>query len=99
MTRHYLVIALVLLLFGFGVESARAEKRYFTTDIGYRCEMTFEDTLVKGICRQPRNFADFYVVYIEMNRDMNRVFLDTYYPSQYDNIMYVDRQNMNIKRF
>ncbi len=93
------IVVTVVLFMLLLPSSTYAEKRYFTSSEGYRCELTVEGTLSKGVCRNPRQFSDYYLVFIEINQDTNRVFLDYLYPTQYDDVMLIRRENMTIARF
>ncbi len=77
-----------------------SEKRFVRSPDGYVCELTIEGNLGKSVCRLPRaEYANYYITYIEFNPGTNRVFIDTYRPTQYDDIMMVRRENMTIDEF
>jgi hypothetical protein len=83
-----------------GVQTAHAEKHWFYTENGYGCEMTTSGELAKGVCREIAHpETSWYVVYIEFNTDLDRVFIDTYSPSAFPEIMYVERREMSTQEF
>ena len=44
-----------------------ARKTSFTTDNGFRCELDQEDSLAKGVCRNPRNpRGDYFVMVLDI---------------------------------
>jgi hypothetical protein len=96
-----LAIMVVCLSLGLlGIQTARAEKSWFYTDDGYYCEMTEDGTLAKGVCREIQKPNDrWYVVYIEVNPSTNRVYIDTYSPSQFPDIMFVRRTEMTQQEY
>jgi hypothetical protein len=68
-------LALSPLQVSWGVPSAAAERIIHWTEQGYRCEINFEQTLAKGVCRHPSSPGDFwYVVYFE--KAPHAVFVD-----------------------
>jgi hypothetical protein len=76
-----------------------SEKRFVRSADGYVCELTIEGNLGKSVCRLPREFANYYLVFIEFNYATNRVFIDEFRPTPYDDIMMVKRTNMTIDEF
>ena len=67
-----------LALTGSLATPARADKYGFPSDDGrYYCVLNTEQTLAKGVCRNPRIYADYYVMYFDIDYSLNRVFVDT----------------------
>ena len=69
-----LALALPLGLGTAGV--AHAERGVYFDDDGYRCEYNAVEDLVKIVCRDPRDFGDYYICFGEMRADV--VFIDCF---------------------
>ena len=81
--RRFLTVAALALVaaFGFSAEEARAE-RYVQIIEGYRCEVTFEGSLGKYVCRNPSApFRDYYVMLFDFDYNQSRVFMDLLRPN------------------
>lgn len=66
------VLALALAVPGI----AHAERGVYFDDYGYRCEINVQEDLFKVVCRNPRNFGDYYVCFGEIRADV--VFRDCF---------------------
>jgi hypothetical protein len=71
-------VALALALpLGLGTaEVAHAERGVYFDDDGYRCEYNAVEDLVKIVCRDPRDFGDYYICFGEIRPDV--VFIDCF---------------------
>lgn len=80
-------VALSALAFGIAgspapAQAAPANERWtFTNDSGYRCEMNTAGNLGKGVCRNPRDFNDYYVMYFDFDERTRMVFIDGIQPA------------------
>jgi hypothetical protein len=85
-----------------GLEPARdahAEQRVFFTDNGvYRCEQDHQVTLGKIVCRNPRQFSDYYVVYYQVDEAKGQVFTDALIPTGPGRFL-VEQNSMPIWQF
>jgi hypothetical protein len=90
---------LMTLVIRFAFAAPASDKRFVRGPDGYVCELTIEGNLGKSVCRLPREFANYYLVFIEFNYATNRVFIDEFRPTPYDDIMMVKRTNMTIDEF
>ncbi len=59
-----------------GVGVAHAERGVYFDDDGYRCDYNVQEDLIKTVCRDPREFADYYVCFGEIRADV--VFIDCF---------------------
>ena len=98
--KPFLLSLMLVFLLSTSVQPAHAYKRFFLTDEGYRCEMTYTDELAKAVCRHPAGpYKYWYVMYFEFNHDADRVFIDTYYPLDNPYYMEVSRRDMTRATF
>ncbi len=90
----------VLALAGSPAAPAQAEKRGFWTDNGaYYCTLNLEGTLGKGVCRNPRIYADYYVMYFDTDYSVNRVFIDTVRSTPNPGLYEVNKEEMSIREW
>ena len=79
---------------------ARADKYGFPTDNGrYYCILNSEQTLTKGVCRNPRVYADYYVMYFDIDYSLNRVFVDTVRSTPEPGYYQIEKEEMTIRQW
>ena len=69
-------LALALIAAGVGVGVVHADRGVYFDDNGFRCEYNVQEDLIKLVCRDPRQFADYYVCFGEIRPDV--VFIDCF---------------------
>lgn len=90
----------VLTMTGSSATPARAEKVGFWTDNGrYYCVLNTEQTLGKAVCRNPYIFADYYVMYFDIDYSLNRVFIDTVISTPEPGYYRIDKVEMSIREW
>lgn len=98
--RATITAALLAMLATSGVSSpARAEQDVFFSG-AYRCEQEHQVTLGKIVCRNLRQFSDYYVVYYQVDEAKGRIFTDAIIPQAGSpGFFVVDQRSMTIQEF
>ena len=69
-------LALALVVPSAGVGVAHADPGVYFDDNGFRCEYNVQEDLIKLVCRDPGQFADYYACFGEIRPDV--VFIDCF---------------------